>query len=59
MQPPPPGMARAAWENAMREAAQELFGATWTDLELSAELQAATQQLAAEKYSRSAYNEQR
>ena len=59
VQPPPSGVARADWENAMREAAQESFGATWTNLELSAELQATTLQLAAEKYSRSAYNEQR
>lgn len=56
VQPPPRGMARAAWEAALQEAAVEAWGAQWTALARDDELEALAQQLVQDKYARDEYN---
>jgi lipoate-protein ligase A len=57
VQPPPVGLTRHSWETAMREVAPG--GADWSELFVSGELLARAQQLAAEKYSQTIYNQKR
>lgn len=59
VQPPPPGVERAAWEAAMLQAAGEFREAEWQELNLSPELIATAQQLVETKYSRAEYNGRR
>jgi lipoate-protein ligase A len=59
VQPPPIGLKRADWENAMRAVAIEQFGAVWEDYILSPELEIQTRALASEKYSQAQFNSKR
>ena len=60
VQPPPPGIARAEWENALLEAATEMWNVQWRCLqEPSADLTRQAEELAAEKYARTEYNQLR
>jgi lipoyl(octanoyl) transferase len=57
VQPPPLGMDRASWETALRATAPAT--PNWTQLNLAGNLLATIGQLAATKYSQSAYNQKR
>lgn len=57
VQPPPVGLTRDAWENAMRDTAPR--NASWSELTVHAELRALAQQWTAEKYSQAVYNQKR
>ena len=60
VQPPTAlGLARAAWEAAMREAAPHPPALQWTDLRLDADLCVTAQRLAASKFSQLAFNRKR
>lgn len=60
IQPPPPAIARAEWENAILEAATEMWNVQWRPLpEPSADLVCQAEELAAEKYARPKYNQLR
>lgn len=59
VQPPPGAPGREAWETAMRDAGRDHYGIEWSILELDAALLARAAQLAAQKYSREAYNRKR
>jgi lipoate-protein ligase A len=55
VQPPPLGLSRADWEEAMRTAAH----AQWAELQMTPALGARAEQLAAEKYSGDAWTRRR
>ena len=57
VQPPPVGLQRDEWQAAMLSVAKNESG--WSELFGNGELLALANQLAAEKYSRSSYNEKR
>lgn len=57
VQPPPVGLSRETWEAAMHTTAQSNAG--WRELSVSGPVLNHTQQLAAEKYSQSSYNQKR
>ena len=59
IQPPPLTLARADFEGAMRAVAEKNFAVRWQDYSPDAALQQRTELLAAEKYSRPAYNRKR
>jgi hypothetical protein len=59
LQPPPPGLNRAAWETAVLAAATESEGVEWDTLVLPADVVARADVLAAAKYQASDYNEKR
>ncbi len=56
---PPPGLARARWEQALCEVAREQWNVDWAPLDLSSALQARMRSLAAEKYGTPEYNQRR
>lgn len=51
IQPPPGAPARRAWQEAMRQAAEEDWSVRWSPFAVSAALRRRAEQLAAEKYS--------
>lgn len=57
VQPPPVGLSRTAWEEAMRSTPPLREG--WSKLEVKGELLELTQKLGAEKYSQDSYNQKR
>ncbi|MGC3960180.1 MAG: lipoate--protein ligase family protein [Verrucomicrobiota bacterium] len=57
VQPPPLGLSREAWEEAMRSAAPSTEG--WSELVVNGDLLGLTQKLVAEKYSQTSYNQKR
>ena len=59
VQPPPQGLARKNWAAAMKRVAQEDWSVGWTPLEVPATVRERAEQLAAQKYSRVAYNQRR
>lgn len=60
IQSPPPSIARAEWENALLEAATEMWNVEWRRLpEPSADLICQAEELATEKYARTEYNQLR
>lgn len=59
IQPPPAGMARAAWEAAVCRAAEALWPIGWQTEELPDRLAEASRALVAAKYSQPAYNGRR
>jgi lipoyl(octanoyl) transferase len=56
VQPPVTALSRADWERAMREAAHAEWEVTWSDFTADAALTQRAEFLAAQKYSRPAYN---
>ena len=59
VQPPPGPLARPDWEHAMRGVAEQHFAVAWTEITADADLAAATEKLAAEKYSLASHNTKR
>jgi lipoate-protein ligase A len=59
VQPPPVSLARADWEQAMRDVARKNFAAVWTEFSLDAALQDAAGKLALQKYGSVEYNNRR
>jgi lipoyl(octanoyl) transferase len=59
IQPPPVPLKRADFEGAMRGVAEKNFAVHWRDYSPDAALQRRAEQLAAEKFSRAAYNRKR
>ena len=59
VQPPPLGLAKIDWQQAMCDAADAAFGVRWTEFELGGELRERAEALAAEKYSQPAFNRKR
>jgi lipoyl(octanoyl) transferase len=59
IQPPPPGILRAAWQTAMTAAAAAAWGAQFELLDLSPERAAHATQLASEKFSQDDHNRRR
>jgi lipoyl(octanoyl) transferase len=59
IQPPPPGIARAAWQSAMTDAAQSARAAHFRSLEITSSLSLRAAELANEKYSRDEHNRRR
>jgi lipoate-protein ligase A len=59
VQPPPVPVSRGDWEQAMAAVATAQFGIRWQAYVADAELQAAVQQLAGEKFSLARYNQKR
>jgi len=56
---PPVSLARADWENAMREAVREKFRVAWTEFSPDPGLQKQAEKLARQKYSQNDYNQKR
>jgi lipoyl(octanoyl) transferase len=54
---PPPSVARANWENAMRDAASEMFSIEWRHFSPGGDLLARAAELARQKYSQAGYNQ--
>jgi len=59
VQPPPVGLWRGDWEQAMRDTGTKMFGAKWSEAELDGVLAARVAELVREKYSQLSYNEKR
>jgi lipoate-protein ligase A len=59
VQPPPLPLARADWESAMRAAAEAAFGIGWAGFAPDPALSARALELAAQKYSQTAFNRKR
>lgn len=59
VQPLPPGVARASWEQALRDVAAQQWQVTWSALQPDATLERRAHVLATEKYSRHDYNQRR
>ena len=59
VQPPPPGIERAVWQEEMLRVAEHQDGVVWTDLVLGEALLARAKVLAEDKYSQAAHNERR
>jgi len=59
VQPPPLPLERAAFESAMRQVAKRDFAAVWSELVLDVGLRQRVEQLMAEKYGQTAYNQKR
>src|SRR6185312_2496139 len=59
VQPPPVGLWRGDWEQAMRDTGTKMFGAKWSEAELDGVLAARVAELVREKYSQRSYNEKR
>ncbi len=59
VQPPPPGIVRAGWQEEMLRVARCQDAVVWTDLVPGEALLARAKVLEAEKYSRAAHNERR
>jgi lipoyl(octanoyl) transferase len=59
IQPPPVGLSRLDWETAMTEIAREQFAVQWQELAADPELHRRTEELLAQKYSQSSYNQKR
>jgi len=57
VQPPPLGLKRADFENAMRVVAEKNFGVRWMDYSPDPELSALASNLSREKFSQSSYNQ--
>jgi lipoate-protein ligase A len=56
---PPPGLDRAGWEHAVRDAARALWGIEWAAWEISPALAARARALAATKYARDEFTRRR
>jgi lipoyl(octanoyl) transferase len=59
VQPPPISPARADWENAMRETAQDQFNAGWDGFLPDVKLRVRAKTLADEKFSKDSFNRKR
>jgi lipoyl(octanoyl) transferase len=59
VQPPPVGLQRGHWGQAMRSVGTKLFGAQWMEGEPDEVLAARVAELVREKYSQRSYNEKR
>lgn len=59
VQPPPIGLKRDDWENAMRDIARELFGADEVNFSPDSTLQHAAEDLRLRKYSQRDFNQKR
>ncbi|MBI3879694.1 MAG: hypothetical protein HY301_06475 [Verrucomicrobia bacterium] len=59
IQPVPPGVARAAWEAAMRAEAEKMFGVKWEPLSVTDGLREQARELSTQKYSRTEFNRRR
>lgn len=59
VQPPPPGLARADWQAALRRSAISRFCSGWEELPAGEELLARARRLAETKYASAGYNERR
>ena len=59
VQPPPLSLARADWENTMRETAQDQFKAGWSDFLPDVKSRARAEALADEKFSKDSFNQKR
>ena len=59
IQPPPPGIARAAWQRTMREAAENLWQVKWSEWRPDATARGEAAQLAVEKYAADSFNRRR
>jgi lipoate-protein ligase A len=59
VQPPPPGVARADWEQALLAVATQQWQITWADYSSLSETEDLAESLAAEKYARDEYNRRR
>lgn len=56
---PPPGVAKADWQQAMCDVAVEQWTVAWSALELDTPLRARAEALAREKYSQASHNQRR
>ena len=59
VQPPPLSLAKADWQKAMCDVAHLSFAALWAEFEPGTELREWAEELAQDKYSRTAYNQKR
>lgn len=59
VQPPPLGLAKIDWQQAMCDVASAGFGVQWTELEPDLELRERAEALTEQKYSRASFNEKR
>ena len=59
VQPPPLGLSRDDWQEAMKSAASSKFGVDWKELSLPKDLTDRADQLVEEKYAREPYNQKR
>jgi len=59
VQPPPVGLSRADWQEAMLRIAREQWGVCWSQLQLAEGLIALTEELRRSKYSQPAFNQRR
>jgi lipoate-protein ligase A len=59
VQPPPLGLAKIDWQQAMCDAANAAFGVKWEEFELDGPLRERAETLTAEKYSQPAFTQKR
>jgi lipoyl(octanoyl) transferase len=59
IQPPPVKIARADWENAMRDVAFEKWKIEWVEFSMDANLNVHSNELAGQKYSQDNHNQKR
>ena len=59
VQPPPLGLQRSDWEDAMQRAGAKMFGAEWAETKPDEALSARVAELVREKYSQQSYNKKR
>jgi lipoyl(octanoyl) transferase len=59
IQPPPLGLAKVDWQQAMCDVAAQGFGVQWVEFESDTALRERAEELAREKYSQPAHNERR
>lgn len=59
VQPPPVGLRRSDWEQAMRNTGTKMFGARWSEAKLDEVFTTRIAELVREKYSQRSYNEKR
>ncbi len=59
VQPPPLGLAKIDWQQAMCDVAGEAFGVRWAELEPDMELRERAETLAEQKYSLATFNQKR
>jgi lipoate-protein ligase A len=59
VQPPPIGLQREEWENAMQEVGQNNFSIQWQTMTMEAEIEKLAEHLRLQKYSQTSYNQKR
>lgn len=59
VQPPPPGLAKVDWQQALCDVANRTFGARWSEFEPDMALRERVVVLAEQKYSQSSFNQKR